>query len=85
MILIRIHSDFELVLFVEKEGLFSYELVNKNAVFACFLQQANYIYKKQNLLIVLVRNKYNDKLSQILHLYHDCFYFASKYIGGPNN
>ena len=32
MILIRIHSDFELVLFVEKEGLFSYELVNKKAV-----------------------------------------------------
>ena len=81
----RIYSDFELVFFVEKEGLFFYELVNQNAVFACFLQQANYDDKKRNLLIVLVRNKYNDKLSQIMHLYHYCFYFASKYIGGPNN
>ena len=54
VISIRIHSDFELVLFVENEGLFSYELVTKNAVFGCLLQQANYEDKKQNLLIILV-------------------------------
>ena len=86
VISIRIHSDFELVLFVEKGGLFSYELVNKTLCLLVF-QQANYDDKKRNLLIVFVWNKYNDKLSQILHLYHDYFYFASKYIhvGGPNN
>ena len=34
VISIRIHSDFELVLFVEKDDLFSCKQVTKNAVIA---------------------------------------------------
>ena len=56
VISIRIHSDFELVLFEEKEDLFSCKLVTKNAVFASLLQQAYYDDKKRNLLIFLLEN-----------------------------
>ena len=42
LISIRFHSEFEFVIFVEKDDLFSCKLVTKNAVFACLLQQAKY-------------------------------------------
>ena len=67
VISIRVHSDFELVPFVEKDDLFSCKLVTKNAVFASFLQQAYYDDKKRNLLIFRWKINTMVKFSEVLH------------------
>ena len=51
--------DFKFIFFVEKVDLFTCEIVNKNAVLGCLLQQANYGDTKRNLMIFLLENKYD--------------------------
>ena len=59
---VRIHSDYEFIFFVEKDDLFTFKIVNKNAVFHCLLQQAYYDDNKQKLMNCLLKINCNSNI-----------------------